>query len=482
MTLATDLVDPYCLQRIPLVAGRLGGRWNWSMNRNRQSGTLSRGRWLNRASLFVVALACLAGVGAFALRGPSLPDGVISSTPLEYAVGDASIDRQHDAVIAISGSGNPLPRGHHLVMIDAHSGTRTHDIDLGAEMPSAVAVDTSINHALVVFSSSSMAQLIDTGIGRIIRKVALPMQPFDVAYNRDDGYAVASGMMGGRHVPLMLLIDLRSGHVVRRIALHAQGRAYGTGPVVFDAAARRMLVAASGGVNILDSRSANLITFVPISGGDPDKIVVDTQRHEAYVTLLNSPAPGCVTRSPYQLCTHTVGAYVVINDDSGKLVHPRIMLTHLAAIGAIGLSRRMRRLFVSDYALYKDALRNNDVYAVDTRTGTVMQSIQVSGHPSTIAVDDQHHRVIVGGPGGMDMIDMRSSAVVRSIPLPIEQVLGVDTAGDLVVSNDAYVTTTGHAALDRFVSAIRTLATNAGIYRRMNSGVSIVRLKSSSGS
>ncbi|MCA1597460.1 MAG: hypothetical protein LC769_00295 [Chloroflexi bacterium] len=274
---------------------------------------------------------------------------------------------------------------------------------------------------------------------------------------------------------------MRSGIVVRIVTLRAQGQGYGTGPPVFDGATHRILIASPGGVNILDARSGRLVNFTRIANGDPDKIVVDSHTHKAYVTLLNSPALGCPTG--YHTCTRTVGAYVVIDDRDGRLLSPRIMIPGTTAIGAIGLSSRMNRLFVGDYGIYGStrygAIRDDRVYVVDVRTGRMLNPIVTDGHPTTIVVEDSAGMMVAGGPNGIEAVDTRTGSLLQRVPLPVEKIWAVDGRGDLVVSNDTYsadTTETGRGPFDRIAALFRTITATAGIYRHVNSGVSIVRI------
>lgn len=238
-------------------------------------------RWVVTAGLIVTIIAGLLGAAALGLGGETLPDGVVSATPLEYAVGSLYLDQRHKIILAIYGSGLPLPHGHHFVVIGVANGRILHDVDLGELMPSAMAVDARIAHVLVTFSNSTTARLIDSGTGRLVGKLSLPFQPLDAAYDGENGYALISGLASIGHRYMVSAMDLRSGVVIRTVVLRAQGPGYGTGPAIFDSVAHRVLFASPGGVNILDSRTLQFVHFTPIIGGDPDKIVVDSQIHQA---------------------------------------------------------------------------------------------------------------------------------------------------------------------------------------------------------
>jgi len=435
----------------------------------------ARRRWLGIGGLAAIIVVCLIGVVAHQLGGAPLPPGVIASAPLPYSVSGVYSDHRRKAILAIYGGGLPLPYGHHVVMIDADSGNLVHDVDLGAHMPSTMAVDENTGRVLITFSDSITATLIDSGSGRIVQELALPFQPFGAAFDPDNGYAVVSGVMPGRNKVVVGLVSLRSGLLMRTVTLRArrQGQGYGVGPVVFDGATHRILIASPGGVNILDSRRVRLIRFTAIGGGDPDKIVVDGQAHKAYVTLLNSPAPGCSTG--YHRCSRSVGAYVTIDDRDGAVLRSRVTIPGTAAIGAIGLSARMNRLYIGDYGLY-GTLRDGRVYVVDTRTGRSLAPITTTGYPSTIVVDDSANVMIAGGLKGISAFTIGANHVIGRVQLPVDKVWAVNDQGDLIVSNHTYDTDAGGGLLGRVAAFLRTTATAAGIYHHMNSGVSIVRL------
>jgi len=435
----------------------------------------ARRRWSGIGGLAAIIVVCLIGVVAHQLGGAPLPPGVIASAPLPYSVSGVYYDHKRKAILAIYGGGLPLPYRHHFVVIDAESGNLVHDVDLGEHMPSAMAVDENTGRVLITFSDSITVTLIDSGSGRIVRALALPFQPFGAAFNPDDGYAVVSGVTPGRNKVMVGLVSLRSGLLTRTVTLPArqQGQEYGVGPVVFDGATHRILIASPGGVNILDSRRVGLIRFTPIGGGDSDKIVVDGHAHKAYVTLLNSPAPGC--SAGYHRCSRSIGAYVTIDDRDGAVLRSRVTIPGTTAIGALGLSPRMHRLFIGDYGLYGTP-RDNRIYVVDTRTGRTLAPIATSGYPSTIVVDDSANVMIAGGLNGISTFNIRTNYVVGRVSLPVEKVWAVDDQGDLIVSNHTYDTAAGPELVDRAASFLRAAATTAGLYHHMNSGVSIVRI------
>lgn len=443
----------------------------------------TRRRRFGLGGLAMTIIICLAGIGARQLSDHPLPQGVISYTPLEYSVSGLYADRKHRTILAIYGGGLPLPHGHHFVVIDTDSGKVAHDADLGTHMPSAMAVDGNEGHALIVFSDSNLAKLIDTSSGRSIRDLPLPFQPFGAAFDQDNGYAVVSGMLSSRKVHMVAVVDLHSGSVVRTVVLQARGQGYGVGTPVFDSAAHRIIIAAPGGVNILDSHRVRPIRFTPLPTGDPDKIIVDDQAHKAYVTLLNFPAPGCP--AGYHTCARTVGAYAVVDDRDGTVLSPRVMVPGTTAIGAIDLSSQLKQLFIGDYGLFGTA-RDDRIYIMDARTGRGLTPIMSTGHPTTIIVDDRATAMIAGGHDGMDVFDTRTHRVLAHVHLPVERIWGTNGQGNLVVSNDTNNDTypartartgqTGGGLFNQIAHFFRAAETTAGLYRRMNSGVSVVHI------
>lgn len=440
-----------------------------------------RRRW-GIGGVALTIILCLVGIGAYQLNDQALPQGIIWSTPLAYAVSDLAIDQRQQVILAIYGGGVPLPSGHHFVIIALDSGRVTHDVDLGVHLPAALAVDGTEGRALVIFSDSTRATLLDTNRGRPLRALTLPFQPFGAVFDQDNGDVVVSGLRAGRQTPMVAVVDPRASRVVRTVVLRARGHAYGVGRPVVDRAAGRLLIATSGGVNILDARSLRLLRFTALPVGDPDKIVVDPQAHRAYVTLLNVPAPGCpVGSSP---CVRTVGAYAVVDERTGILLSPHVMVPGTTAIGAIALSIQRRQLFIADYGLF-GTRRDARVYVMDVRTGRALTPLTSAGPSTTLRVDDLATALSVGGPDGLAVFDTRTQREQAYVPLHVARIWGVSGQGNLVVSTATYATPAARTTptgggvstvMNQIATFLRAAATRAGRSHPMNSGVSVVRI------
>jgi len=440
---------------------------------NRSQGFVHRRKKLRRWRIggTLALLLCLAGGGTYWLIRDALPDGVVAATPLSNFVIIAWLDATHRTALVLYGRGVPLSDVHRFAVIAGERGTVIHDVALGEYMPATMAVDERSGHVLVTYMDSDSATLVDNRSGRIIRSLRLPFHPFGTLFNPDTGNAVVSARAANRY--LAAILDLQTGSVRRTIALQAQGPAYGAGPPTLDATAHRILITSPGGVNVLEARSLRLIRFTPIATGDTDKVIVDSQTHRAYVTLVNSPAPPCLATN--RVCGRSIGAYVVIDARTGRLLHPRVMIPGTGAIGAIGLSERQQRPFVSDYMIYGNR-RDNQVYVVDARTGRPLAPIRTSGHATTIAVDDKSNLMVAGSQGGIDAADTRAGTLLNHIPLPVDRIWGIDEKGNYVVSTADAAAPDKPGFFDRVRAFLNTAGASIGVNVRSNSSVDIVHI------
>lgn len=449
----------------------------------RKKRRMSKSQNQKRRRLSIItAFVIVVGSGIFyKLYNQPLPQGVVMSVPLAYNVNDLVVDQQRKTILTIYGGGLPLPNGHHFVIINVPQGSVAHDLDLGTHLPSRMVVDGSTGHTLITFSDTDTADLVDGKNGRLLRSIALPFHTFGTTFDYANKYALATGVYASSHKShpdVVALIDMQSGDIKQTIALQSRGLAYGIGAPVLDTTAQRIIITTPGGVSVLDARTLRILRFTPVGNGDPDKVIINSKTHRAYITLLNSPASTCPAQA--KVCSQSIGAYVVVDDRSGSLLSQRITIPGTTAIGAIALSPKTDHLYVSDYAIYPGLpSKDRQVYVIDAQRNSVLRRITIKSHPTTFFVDDRANVLVAGGLNGVDVIDAKTNLARKHIDLPVDRLWSAYSDGDIIASNSVAATTNGGQGIyDQIGALFGKAAAFVSIDHQMNGGVSLLSISS----
>ncbi len=269
--------------------------------------------------------------------------------------------------------------GGDLTVVDMASGRRLQSFPLGAT-PVAVTADTWTGRVFVASFDETM-DVVDTRGGAPVRVVSTRPPPLPGAIPIA-GATVAAVLDGPRGHVLVLdfstphtpggvvVLDSRDGHMLRTIAVGPAPRA-----LVVDEARAHAFVVRATGIDMLDTRRLTLLRTTPISHFAPS-----VPRYLAALASYSSS---------------------------------RVAVTTL-------LDERLGRLFV--------ATGSGTVYVVDTASGRLMNTLQLTGFaapgrfglpgfapiPLALLADDRTGRLIVLGYNGATMVDARNGAVTGS--------------------------------------------------------------------
>jgi len=260
-------------------------------------------------------------------------------------------------------------------------------------------------------------------VGPVLLTAVVATAGVATAYHADDGRAMTTTIQGMPHETVVdteagrafivtngsgmfgisdgyiSTFDTRSGALVRTVP--AGGSADNNAPVamgVDERAGRVLAVGVDGKTRVLDARSGLLLRMVslgPILTG-PAALAVDAAAGRAIVVGGDHDGIGCFaildTRSGRVLSTATLGG------NPGDW--PRW----------VAIDARTGRAFIS-----RDGQgQAPETQALDSGSGRVVQTVAVGG---PIAVDERSGRVFIPAPRGIAMLDARSGALVRTIPL-----------------------------------------------------------------
>jgi len=291
---------------------------------------------------------------------------------------------------------------------------------------------------------------VDTARLRALRTVALnPWQAGDgpdpealglqgVPLAADEG--TGRVFVGRPDEPAVAVLDAASGRLLRTVALPALPPGSGAGPGVGAQVACPLVAPGLARVYITNP-VANTVTTLDARTGR----VIRT------VHLASSPAPPLVDAAggrvvvPYQ----SRYGFAVLDARSGRLLRTRAS-GPTPAIIPIALDDGARRAFVADDM-------GGTVAVVDLRTGRTLRTVGVGIHPSGLAFDRRHDRVLVTvagpccvgggqptGTGALVVLDGASGRVVRTLPLgrgPLQPLID-EAGGRALVVNTVGGTTT----------------------------------------
>ncbi len=287
---------------------------------------------------------------------------------------------------------------------------------------------------------------VDTVRLRVLRTVAL--NPWQAGEGPDflvQGVPLATDEGTGRvfvgraDEPAVAVLDAASGRLLRTVALPAlplaAGAVAGAGaqvacPVVAPDLARVYITnPVANIVTTLDARTGRIIRTVHLAFS-PASPLVDVAGGRVVV--------------PYQ----SRGGFAVLDARSGCLLRTR-GFGPTPAITPVALDEGAQRAFVADYM-------GGTVAMVDLRTGRTLRTVGVGIHPSGLAFDRRHGRVLVTdagpcctggrhtGAGALVVLDGASGRVVRTIPLgrgPLQPLTDEANGRALLVNTEGGTTT-----------------------------------------
>ncbi len=398
-------------------------------------------------------LAVIAGItGGVAARDagrdPALLVATLNGQPYRVAV-----DRQmgHAFVLDIT-TGNNTSRGH-ITTIDLASGSLVRTIAAGRD-PTDIIVAERTGHAFVTDIVDRTVSMLDARTGVLRRTIAVgPLPPNDVqrvALDARTGRVFVASEPG-------MMLDARTGRVLGTIA---------GGSLIGNERTQHVFALWGQTVTILDSRTGATVRTVGI-GADIRHGAVASRTGRLFVTgdmgtsvldartgrVLGTRPVGRAVFAMLTVADLTGRVFVydpgnalvdVLDARSGTLI--RTITVDQSASAPI-VSERTRRAFVVNP-------ESRNVSVLDASTGAVLQTIPVDQHPGSLAIDERRGRIFVTsagttdqsghpiGRGRLDVLDARTGAVLRTLPIGINpglMVVDERTGHVLVVDNGGSV-------------------------------------------
>ena len=240
-----------------------------------------------------------------------------------------------------------------------------------------LAFDSARNRLFVAALGNNTVEVVDTSTNRHLRSLAGFHEPQGLAVVPDaKGIAVANGDSG-----TLQLIDAESLQVrwTTRIGGDADN-------VRYDVAAKRIYVAAVGGLFAVDPSSGKVVGHIPIDG-HPESFQLETQGSRVFANL-----PGATRIIEANRRTMTV---------TNRWTPP------CAGNYPIALDEAGRRLFVG-------CRRPASLAMVDTSSGKSFGSVPIVGDTDDLFYDVDRMRVyVIGGDGAVDVFDRRADQLRR---------------------------------------------------------------------
>ena len=247
-----------------------------------------------------------------------------------------------------------------------------------------LAYDGAQQRLFVAALGNNTLEVIDTVTGRHLRSLTGFHEPQGVAIVADaNAVAIANGDTG-----TLQLIDARS--FATRWTVSIGGDADN---VRYDAAAKRIYVAAVGGLYSVDPDNGRVAGQVPIDG-HPESFQLETSGTRVYANL-----PGLLS------------SQIVAADRTTMAVDAR------SAPGCGGnypmaLDEKTSRIFVG-------CRRPAQLAVVDTRSGKPVSSAAIVGDTDDLFYDESRQRLyVIGGDGFVDILQRQGDAFHRAARVP----------------------------------------------------------------
>jgi DNA-binding beta-propeller fold protein YncE len=243
-----------------------------------------------------------------------------------------------------------------------------------------LAFDPSTQRLFVAALGNNTVEVLDTGKPAHYRPVNGFHEPQGLAVVSDvGGVAIANGDTG-----TLQLLDAQT--LTTRWTIDIGGDADN---VRYDAAAKRLYVAAVGGLYVVDPSAGTRVGQIPIDG-HPESFQLETTGARVFVNL-----PGLIRSKVISAdrVSMNVLAQWASQDCSGN--YP------------MALDERASRLFIGCRRPAKLAM-------VDTRSGSFVTAVDVVGHPDDVLYDESRRQVyVIGGDGFVDVLAREGDGVKR---------------------------------------------------------------------
>jgi YVTN family beta-propeller protein len=168
-----------------------------------------------------------------------------------------------------------------------------------------------------------------------------------------------------------------------------------TNALAADPISSRLFVASNAGISILDATTGALQRTVR-TGSSPIAVAVDTQAHRVYVVNGGDDSVSILVSS-----TGTVLRTIKIGP------HPL----------AVAVDEQRGLVAVASTAAIPGVTGSSVVAMLDARSGLPVRTTQVGGSPLSVLADQQDARMLVDIGTSVVVLDSRTGAVLRTIPL-----------------------------------------------------------------
>lgn len=242
-----------------------------------------------------------------------------------------------------------------------------------------LAYDSARRHLFVAALGNDTVEVIDTAKGEVLQSLPGFHKPQGMAYLPDaNAIAVANGDTGTLEL-------LHAETLQRRWAVHVADDADN---VRYDAQAKRIYVAAVGGLFAFDPASGNLLGRIAIEG-HPESFQLETSGTRVYANL-----PGLVSSQ-------------IVGGDRGTMTTDARSAPGCGGNYPMALDEATSRLFVGCRRPARLAL-------VDVRTGKAVSSVEIVGDTDDLFYDAERRRVyVIGGDGFVDVLERQGDALRR---------------------------------------------------------------------
>ncbi len=410
----------------------------------------------------IAGIALLAMVGLVAVVSRTQGGLVLRTVELDQRAGDLAVDTSAGQVFAET----LRPDGDaRLRVFDARTGTLLRTVAV-LDHGTAFGIAPRSGHIFIAGTATTGAttvRMLDARSGSVLRTIPIDTNPSMVVVRERTGRVyVVSGGIGScdqRNTCSVLdssvsVLDAATGRLLRTLRVAGGATAIG----VDDRAGRAVVTSdtqfgrGSGTISVLDARTGRLVRTISIPMG-PGQVVVDEVTGRAFVlaSSYNPFLPHSNTGRVYVLDTRT-GAVV----RTLTLPAPPVDVAVDEAAGHVfvavqGPSRLVSFTFPpvgggsggvtsSGGGAERMSLGPGEVRMLDARSGAVLRTVPVGVVPTALAVDARHGLILVAAwgsrdsyatsgaarvtikaplvaPGSVSVLDATSDAVRRTITL-----------------------------------------------------------------
>lgn len=329
-----------------------------------------------------------------------------SGNPNEMSPDNIAIDAPTNRVFVTN------PGDETMRVLDARPGALLRTVVVGymaGEGGQSMVVDTRTDR---VFLWASGLRVIDARSGAILR--TLINMGDNLAMDEQAGRVfVADGFAG-----TVKVLDARSGTILRTLkAAHAR--------VVASAATGHVFVTVGTVLRMFDARTGQLLRTIPVG----TRVGWDQTAQTFMAPAAGDPANSMLVLSPMA----GSGRLILVDARTGRIRRTPVL-------GSLNdtplLDRRTGHLFVAGTSSATSG--DGRVWMIDAHSGALLRTITVDPNPSSIVLDERAGRVLVAsrgvlhgylptGPGSVSVIDARSGALLRAVPVGVGPgLMGVD--------------------------------------------------------